>query len=395
MPKQTIYLSLTLIAGLSIFSFFNKKNNKTNNEETSQYISQKTESKTLKLIFAGDIMSQQKQIESAHLGKGVYDYTPCFQYLKPILEKADIALANLECTMPGKPPYTGAPNFKSPDQLAKALKINGFDVLVTANNHIMDSGKQGILNTQKVINENGFLTTGTFKDSLEKALKHPLILYKNGFKLALLNYTLHTNGHAVTKPVEVNLLDPIKIKQDISKAKKLKPDFIIMFMHWGTEHLLDEDSKVHALSKQMFEWGADLVIGAHPHVVQPIKNEQLTINGKSQYCLTAYSLGNLISAQPFPNTEGGVMLEVDLKKDNIETSVADYHYIPVIRYTPVEQGKVKYYALPISPFEGNEKAINMSKSEKTKMDNFAKKFRAHLEKHGAKERKFQYAELYK
>jgi poly-gamma-glutamate capsule biosynthesis protein CapA/YwtB (metallophosphatase superfamily) len=168
-----------------------------------------------------------------------------------------------------------------------------------------------------------------------------------------------------------------------------------MFMHWGTEHLLDEDSKVHALSKQMFEWGADLVIGAHPHVVQPIKNEQLTINGKLQYCITAYSLGNLISAQPFPNTEGGIMLEVDLKKENNETQVADYHYIPVIRYTPVEQGKVKYYALPISPFEGNEKAINMSKSEKTKMDNFAKKFRAHLEKHGAKERKFGYAELYK
>ena len=395
MSKRIINISLISFATVGAFLFFPFK------KETPQYFNKffqkKSEldtSTSLKLIFAGDIMSQQKQIDAAHLGNGLYDYTPCFQYIKPILETADIALANLECTLPGKPPYTGSPNFKSPDQLAKALKINGFDVLVTANNHIMDSGKEGILHTQAVLKKEGFLTTGTFKDSLEKALKYPLIVYKKGFKLALLNYTLHTNSHAVPKPVEVNRLDPLSIKSDIEKAKKLKPDFIIMFMHWGIEHRLEEDATVRNLSKQMFEWGANLVVGAHPHVIQPIKNEQFTIDGKSQYCLTAYSLGNFISAQPFPNTEGGIMLEVDLKKEKNKTEIVDYHYIPVIRYTPIVNGKEQYFALPISPFEGNETLLNMPKSEKLKMDNFAKKFRAHLEKNGATERKFKYADLY-
>jgi poly-gamma-glutamate capsule biosynthesis protein CapA/YwtB (metallophosphatase superfamily) len=408
MLKRIIYFLLFALIIVCFFSFYFKSKTTPKKQykglDPPQYLAkkmQKKEPNTLKLIFAGDIMSQQKQIDAAHLGNGIYDYTLCFQYLRPILETADIAFGNLECTLPGKPPYTGGPNFKSPDQLAKALKINGFDVLVTANNHIMDSGVEGILHTQKTIKDNGFLTTGIFKDSLERALKYPLIIYKNGFKLALLNYTLHTNSHAVLKPIQVNLfnrfipsVDQEGIKRDIVKAKKLKPDFIIMFMHWGIEHRLEEDAYVRSLSKQMFEWGADLVVGAHPHVVQPIKNEQLMINGKSQYCLTAYSLGNLISAQPFPNTEGGILFEVDLKKENNSVAIADYHYMPVIRYTPVIQGKEQYFALPISPVEGNETALSMPKSEKIKMDNFAKKFRAHLEKHGAKERKFGYKELY-
>lgn len=348
---------------------------------------------TIKMMFAGDIMSQSQQIASADMGGGVYDYTSCFQYIKPIFEKADLVFGNLECTLPGHPPYTGYPNFKSPDQLAEALKKSGFDILVTSNNHALDGGLEGVTHTIDAVREQGFLQTGTFKDATHRKVFYPFIFYKNGFKIALLNYTHHTNGIPPKPPAIVNRLVINDIKRDIAEAKRMKPDVIITFLHWGEEHHLDESSEQRGVAQLLHSWGSDLVVGSHPHVVQPIKNEAFTVNNKPVNYLTAYSLGNFISAQPFVNTEGGIVFEVNMTKANGRVQIDDYYYIPVVRYTPYQRGREKYYALPISPVEGHEEELGMSAGERAKMANFAAKTRAHLEKHGVTERKFDWQEI--
>jgi poly-gamma-glutamate synthesis protein (capsule biosynthesis protein) len=265
--------------------------------------------------------------------------------------------------------------------------------LVTSNNHSLDSGLTGVTHTIDVIRKNGFLHTGTFKNKLKKEMTYPLIIYKNGFKLAILNSTHHTNGFRTPTPSVVNRLDMAEIKKDLDKARAMKADFIITFLHWGDEHQLNESANQREVAKLLHLWGSDLVVGAHPHVVQPIKNELVTHNKKQYRFLTAYSLGNFISSQPFPNTEGGIVFEVDIKKQNGVLKIENFAYIPIIRYTPFESGKIRYYALPISPFEGREKTINMSASEKSKMAAFAEKTRAHLNQFGVKEHTFALKDL--
>jgi poly-gamma-glutamate capsule biosynthesis protein CapA/YwtB (metallophosphatase superfamily) len=340
---------------------------------------------TLKLMFAGDIMSQLLQIESGLQTDGSYDFSPCYKYIAPVLKTADVVIGNLECTLPGKPPYTGYPNFKTPDALAKALKKAGFDILVTANNHVLDAGTEGIKHTNQVIRSQNMLQTGSSSDLARHDLLYPLIFYKNGFKIALLNYAHHTNGYPLPKNMVVNSLkDMAKVKADLAKAQAMKPDFTIVFVHWGDEYQLSENSQQRGVAQLLHNWGANLVVGGHPHVVQPIKNERFTKQGK--LCLTAYSLGNFISAQPFANTEGGIVLEVDLqKKPTGITEITNHAYIPVVRYTPEIRGKTQFYVLPVSAFEGKEDSLNMPDDERQKMHYFAKRVRAQLGKFGTKE----------
>jgi poly-gamma-glutamate capsule biosynthesis protein CapA/YwtB (metallophosphatase superfamily) len=341
---------------------------------------------TLKLMFAGDLMSQLPQIEAAQIGHDEYDYNPVFQYISPILKQADLCIGNLECTLPGEPPYTGYPYFRSPDAVGLAAKRAGFDVLVTANNHVNDSGLQGIYHTIEVLRQNNILQTGSFRDELSKKLMYPLLVYKNGFKIAIINYTHHTNGIITSAPALVNrMLDMSTVKVDIAAAKKLNPDFIIAFLHWGDEHKLYEGSIQRGVAQVLHEWGCGLVVGSHPHVVQPIKYETFG-KSKTKKCLTAYSLGNFVSSQPFPNTEGGILFEVNLTKTNGLTTIQDYDYIPVLRYEPIVNGTKQFYILPISLYEDDPKKVDMSASEITKMRNFADKTRARLAEFDAPER---------
>jgi poly-gamma-glutamate synthesis protein (capsule biosynthesis protein) len=340
------------------------------------------DSSEVKLLFAGDIMSQLLQIQSAEIAPDRYDFESCFQYIRPVLERADVALANLEFTMPGHPPYTGYPNFRSPDTFAEAIAHAGFDILVTANNHSNDGGLEGITHTLETLDKNHLLHTGTFSDSMSKRLYYPFIFYKKGIKFALVNYTLHTNGIKTTNPASVNYLEIADFQRDITLAKQMKPDFIIAFVHWGVEYALHENEEQTVLSRLLHRAGADIVVGSHPHVVQPIK----LIYEKEKPQLTAYSLGNFISAQPYDNTEGGILFEVDVKKVRGKTSIIDYRYLPVLRYTP-NGVKGKYFALPISVYEDTiQNVLKMPLSERVKMRDFARNTRNRLDSFGVQER---------
>lgn len=361
----------------------------------------------LKMIFVGDIMGHGPQIESAAIEPNkLYDYSPCFRFLKPLLEQSDLAIGNLELTLPGKPPYTGYPTFKSPDELPLALRAAGFDLLVTANNHSNDGGLIGVQNTIKTLEKNGFYQTGTFIDSSHRAALYPLIVYKGNFKLAFLNYTYGTNGIPNHKPSVVNLIDEKAIKADIDAAKAHKPDAIITVVHWGDEYQLAENERQRALAQKMLAWGSTMVIGAHPHVVQPIKNYPLQeANGTTRNGLVVYSMGNFISAQTKTYTDIGLMVEIELEKKNgsqetatssQQTVISKVEYIPVYRYIyRPAAGKPVYMTVPVAAFENGEMQAQQPMPEATRaaMKQSADVIRKNLTQHGAVERKVSAKEI--
>jgi len=278
----------------------------------------------LSLLFVGDIMQHDSNIAAAYNSSTAeYDYSACFEYVSSIVKSADLAIGNLELTLAGKP-FKGYPQFSAPDELAYELKQTGFDILVTANNHSVDRGRKGIARTIDVLDTLSILHTGTFKDSLSRATTYPLLIEKNGFRLSLLNYTYGTNGIPVPRPSIVNLIDTVQIKIDLAKAKDQKTDAIIVFMHWGDEYQSLPNKTQKKLTELCFREGAKLVIGAHPHVLQPMEWRK----EKDQFVV--YSLGNFISGQRPRYRDGGAMVWIDLKKINRDsvslTSISNASY---------------------------------------------------------------------
>jgi len=345
----------------------------------------------LKLVFAGDIMGHSTQIKAALLPDGTYDYHHCFKYVAPILKQADLAIGNLEFTLPGKPPYSGYPQFRSPDAVAVALKEAGFDMMVTANNHSNDAGRTGVENTIRTLRNLGFHQTGTFLDSMDRSLNYPLVIQHGNFKLAFLNYTYGTNGIPTKFPVIVNQLDEKQMAADMEKARGSNPDAIIVMVHWGNEYQLVETSYQRQLAQKLFLWGAKVVIGSHPHVVQSIEQKSQTDSlRKGELTVVAYSLGNFISGQIKTYTDIGAMVEVELEKELPfgSTCITRTQYIPVFRYVHRAPTSVKYYTLPATLFsELNQRdpfPIPVYLKEKLKQD--LKIIRPILSKHGIPEK---------
>ena len=345
----------------------------------------------LKLLFVGDIMGHDSQIESAEIVRdSLYDYEPCFEFVEPYLEDADLAVGNLEVTLPGKPPYKGYPQFRSPEDLALSVRFAGFDMLVTANNHSNDAGPDGVINTVQLLDKYDFYHTGTFQNQAERDAYYPLILYRGSFKLVFLNYTYGTNGLKTRPPAVVNLIDEEQIEKDMADARAMGADAVIVVMHWGNEYQRNENKEQSDLADKLFKWGADLVIGAHPHVVQPIKEKLIKqADGSEKKVVVAYSLGNFISGQRKTHTDGGMMFSVELVKDmqRNHTRIADHDYSLVWRYIEKQKdGTRTYRVLPIKDFEVEDPPLILPATDRKAMLNYAKSTRALLEQFDSKER---------
>lgn len=337
-------------------------------------------------------MGHESQIKSTEIEKDkLYDYSPCFKYIAPILKDADLTIGNLELTFPGKPPYTGYPMFKSPEDLALALRHAGFNFLVTANNHSNDGWLNGVVNTINTLDEYSFYHTGTFKNADEREAFYPLIVYKGNFKLAFLNYTYDTNGVPTKPPSIVNEIREDLIEVDMAVARALEPDAIIVILHWGEEYQLIESKKQRDLAQKLADWGADLIVGAHPHVVQPIKTITTILpDSTGKFVPVAYSLGNFISGQVKANTDGGIILDVQLKKDIVNNIlwIETPQYIPVWRWREkTAEGKQIYRVVPIAPYEEDASTINMSTADHAAMLRYARAVRKNLQHSAATERK--------
>ncbi|MCW3804985.1 CapA family protein [Plebeiibacterium marinum] len=324
------------------------------------------DSTTLSLVFIGDVMGHDTQINSAYNPEtGEYDYQNCFKYVSNIFEDADFAIANLEVTLAG-PPFKGYPQFSSPDALAVALQDAGVDAVVTANNHCIDRRKQGLERTIDVLDSLGIPHTGTFKNPKEKENNRAMILEQNGIKVAVLNYTYGTNGIPVSKPNIVNFLDKDVIVKDIQETRRLNPDKIIAFVHWGLEYQTLPNDAQKEINQLFRNNGVDVVIGSHPHVLQPIEFREDHF--------VVYSLGNFVSNQRTAPCDGGGVVRVELTKRGGVTEVSDAGYYLTWVYTPVIENRKEFYVLPVSPFEQDN--LFMDQDANNRLVDYAKEARS-------------------
>jgi len=330
----------------------------------------------IKLVFAGDIMGHDTQINAAYdKDSGRYDYHECFRLIKPYLEEADIAIGNLEVTLAGSP-YKGYPQFSSPDALADAIREAGFDVLVNANNHALDRGQDGLERTLNVLSDKGLIATGSFQSKDNRDLQYPLLIEKNNIMLAILNYTYGTNGLKADTPNIVNRIDTLLIQDDIQKVKTVEPDFIIACIHWGREYERDEHTSQKDLAEFFFRQGVDAIIGSHPHVVQPVKL-YYPQKDSSRYNLVVYSLGNLVSNQRDRYRDGGILFELNLEKTE-QTIIRDFSYTPVWVNKPEVNGKTIFQLVPGGISQTSIDSLNISKTNLEKFIEFYDDTKQHL-----------------
>lgn len=217
-----------------------------------------------------------------------YDFKENYDETKSLTESADLAIGNFEGTMCPDLPLSGYPIFNSPPELAEALKYAGYDLMSFANNHMADSNGPGILSTVDFLSKQGIDVFGVNLPNRDFIVVKDI----NGIKFSFLSYSYAFNGMegALTEEEQKMLswIDPIKIEQDIEKAKAMS-DIVVVFPHMGIEYDLQPDQEQIDLYHNMIDWGADLVIGNHPHVIQPIE--------KYQDKFILYSMGNFISNQ--------------------------------------------------------------------------------------------------
>ncbi|MGA2298068.1 MAG: CapA family protein [FCB group bacterium] len=349
---------------------------------------QKDSLSRIKIIAAGDLIIHGKQIENAwEPEEQSYQFNTCFYKIKDLIESADIALVNFEACMGGEP-YRGFPDFSSPDTLAYAVKYAGFDVAFLANNHAADKGAKGIRGNIENLSKNGIITTGTFLDSADRQKRNLVLISKNNIKIAFLNYSYGTNGKSVPKPYIINRIDTTQMLADLQIVLNSKPDIIIVFVHWGEEYKRYPSKFQQRIADFCFRNGVDIILGSHPHVLQPLEIRDVEYQGKHKKCMVAYSLGNFISNQRRRYRDGATLLEFDVTKDN-KTNTAKFdniRFIPTWVYMKVEKGRRFYSVLPVSRYEQDNTILNIDKYNLSKMKTSAQDTREMLKIEGVEER---------
>ena len=270
---------------------------------------------SVELLFAGDAMQHQAQIDQARsAGRGQYSYDDCFTLIAPEIIAADYAIVNLEVPLGGGPDYSGYPCFSAPDVYAESLKDAGFDMMLTANNHCLDRGDRGARRTIQALDSLGIDHIGTYHDKADRDSLVPFIKDIRGIRFGFLNYTYGTNGIEPRDGVEISMIDRDRIAAEIKSARESGADIIVVAVHWGVEYVLLENSMQRNLADFLVDQGVDLIIGGHPHVIQPMKvvhNERL-----NKDVLVVYSLGNFISNMKTVDTRGGALVRARIERGN-------------------------------------------------------------------------------
>jgi len=262
-----------------------------------------------RVVFIGDIMVHDQQLEAAKYGAS-WDFKPQFHRVKPLFRRS-LSVGNLETVFAGaKRKYAGYPAFNTPDELAVALSDLEIDIVMLANNHILDHGLDAALRTTKVLDDTGISWTGLSSQYDPDA---PLIFEYGGLKWAFVNYSYGSNSaRQLTKSedLKLNLINDDAIVSGLKLASAYEPDITVAFFHWGAEYQYTPSKSQRHTAELCLSNGANLVIGAHPHVLQPI---EVTASGKG-YAVVAYSLGNFVSNQRTKPRERSVILAIDVEK---------------------------------------------------------------------------------
>lgn len=299
------------------------------------------------LLVCGDAMAHSPQLRDAKNTDGTYDFNYVFESVAPVISQADYAVVNLETTLAG-PEYSGYPTFSSPDAFAEALKNAGFDLFLTANNHCYDRRFAGLSRTLDVLDGMGIAHVGTYRTAGERALNNGVhVADIGGIEVAFVGYTYGTNGLAIEsgKEFSVSLFntdyltslatpDTAQIEADLAAARALDPDLVCVLIHWGVEYQTTQNAYQEQIADLLIENGADIILGGHPHVPQPMEWRTVTCeDGAERTAFVLYSLGNFISNQNDRYTDTTAAVQLTLSQDPAtgETTVTDVAYQPMYR----------------------------------------------------------------
>ena len=312
------------------------------------------------IAAVGDVLPHTQIVDSVYNPvTGSYDFYPVFAPVAPYLARADYAVANLETPLGGVDKgYSGNPPFNAPDSLAGALRDAGIDLVSTANNHALDQGWDGLVRTLDVLDDSGLSHVGTYRNSRDRAA--PFIVDIKGIKVAFLNYADWLNGLSLDDEhaaYAVNKLDADVVAQDAALARLWGADVVIALLHYGVEYeRLPSDRQV-AISNDILSRGVDIILGSHPHVVQPIEHLfEYETWGRVNNKYVAYSLGNFLSAQRDRYRDSGLIAYVHITKRGQRVSVTGVSYLPVYVQLSTAQSPVRYRVLPVVP--GREPATD-------------------------------------
>ena len=292
---------------------------------------------TFTMAAIGDIMCHNTQYNDAYnKDTGAYDFSYVFDDISLYTKTADICVGNLETTFAGEDVgYSGYPTFNTPDSLAYELKDIGVDVLSTAGNHALDKGFNGLSRTIDVLNDADIAHTGTYKTEEEQ--NTILTKYVKGIKIAFVNFTYGTNGIKIPSGKEfcVNLIDNDLITKQLDLAKSQNPDIIVACMHWGNEYKTTPNDTQKELSTFLFQNGVDIILGTHPHVLEPMEKQIVTLeDGTTKDGFVIYSLGNFISGQTAENTKTSIILNLTITKHTDgKITIDKAEYKPIYMYT--------------------------------------------------------------
>ncbi|MEW6685955.1 MAG: CapA family protein [Candidatus Edwardsbacteria bacterium] len=320
--------------------------------QTQTPLSVPAETTSITIIAVGDIIPHQSLLNAGfRADSNKYNFDSFFEPVASFIEKADIAVGNLETTLAGEEngSYTGYPLFNSPEALAASLKKASFDILFTANNHSLDRGAVGVKKTLDYLDHFQLKHTGTARSVEEQST--PFLIEVNGIKFAFLAYTTLLNETKLLTKEDflVNLFSEDKLKEAIKRSQKVGADFIVVAIHWGEEYTLYPSSAQRKLAKQIISWGANLILGTHPHVLQPA--EKIVLKNTSGDTLhqgwVFYSLGNFLSGQRKKYRDEGIILKITLKKDSSIGRILwdKIGYIPTWVQSGKNQDAKRYYRI--------------------------------------------------
>ena len=293
--------------------------------------------RTARVVANGDILIHDALYYTAKKEDGSYDFNPFFEYVKPWIEGADLAIGDFEGTISDRSPLGGYPLFNAPVQIADTMKEVGYDVVDLAHNHILDTGLYGLKYTDKVFKDRGLDTVGVHADK-KRSEDKILIKEVNGIKIAILAYAYGYNGMDANLTAEdrtnhLSDLDEEKMKEEIQRAEK-EADVTVVIPQMGVEYKLEPTEEQKALYHKMIEWGADVVFGGHPHVIEPA--ETVEKDGDKKFII--YSMGNFVSNQRMERMENkwperGLLMDVTFEKANDKTTVKTVKAHPTLVYS--------------------------------------------------------------
>ena len=373
LKKFLLFILLFLIFVLCLLAliksdFFNSTNVIQDSSVESETVEEKIEPINFTMTAIGDTLCHNTQYWDAYNSSTKqYDFSYVYDDIKDYTSSTDITIGSLETTFAGEDRgYSNYPVFNSPDSLATGLKDIGVDVISLAGNHALDYGYSGICRTIDVLDNVGISHLGTYKSAEDQ--DKILIKDVKGVKIAFINYTYGTNGIPVPsdKPYCLNLIDKDLISKQIKQAKEQNVDMIVACMHWGTEYKTSANDEQKELADFLFKSGFDIILGNHPHVLEPMEKKTITLDdGSTKDVFVVYALGNFTADQRAEITRDSAILNLDITKDSDgKILINKVSYVPIYMYknsaTKVHKFKILDIEKSIANYDSGDTSIGSS-----------------------------------